>query len=111
MEEGDEVLGFEREIYWLSVRLGIIYCSGHRLGTATGFRAFLPMLIVSGAAYAGHLQLDNSFAWLGTPSALTMLSVAAFAEILAYYVPIVDNLLVRQMRGNSIIQHALRSRT
>jgi hypothetical protein len=34
---------------------------------ATGFRAFLPMLIVSGAAYTGHLPLGNSFAWrLGT---------------------------------------------
>ena len=51
------------------------------------------MLIVSGAAYSGHLQLDSSFAWLGTPSALTMLSVAALAEVLAYYVPVIDNLL------------------
>src|SRR5262249_20051205 len=54
---------------------------------------FLPMLIVSGAAYTGHLQLDNSFAWLGTSEALTMLSVAALAEVLAYYVPVIDNLL------------------
>jgi hypothetical protein len=37
--------------------------------------------------------LGDNFAWLGTPSALTMLSVAALAEILAYYVPGVDNLL------------------
>jgi hypothetical protein len=66
---------------------------GIALAAATGFRVFLPMLIVSGAAYAGHLQLDSSFAWLGTPSALTMLSVAALAEVLAYYVPIIDNLL------------------
>jgi hypothetical protein len=51
------------------------------------------MLIVSATAYTGHLSLDNSFAWLGTPAALTMLSVAAVAEILAYYIPIVDNLL------------------
>jgi hypothetical protein len=71
----------------LSVVLGIA------LAAATGFRVFLPMLIVSGAAYTGHLQLDNSFAWLGTPAALTMLSVAALAEVLAYYVPVVDNLL------------------
>ena len=41
------------------------------------------MLIVSGAAYIGHLQLDDSFAWLATPSALIMLSVAALAEVLA----------------------------
>jgi hypothetical protein len=66
---------------------------GVGLAAATGFRVFLPMLIVSGAAYTGHLPLDHSFAWLGTPSALTMLSVAALLEILAYYIPGVDNLL------------------
>jgi Domain of unknown function (DUF4126) len=71
----------------LSIVLGI------GLAAATGFRVFFPMLIMSGAAYTGHLPLDNSFAWLATPSALTMLGVAAFAEILAYYVPGVDNLL------------------
>ena len=63
------------------------------LAAATGFRVFLPMLVVSGAAYTGHLHLDDSFAWLGTPSALIMLGVAAVAEVLAYYIPIVDNLL------------------
>jgi uncharacterized protein DUF4126 len=71
----------------LSIVLGV------GLAAATGFRVFLPMLIVGVAAYAGHLPLDGSFAWLATPSALTMLSVAAVAEILAYYVPAVDNLL------------------
>jgi hypothetical protein len=73
--------------FGLSIVLGI------GLAAATGFRVFLPMLIMSGAAYTGHLPLDNSFAWLATPSALTMLGVAAVAEILAYYVPGVDNLL------------------
>jgi Domain of unknown function (DUF4126) len=71
----------------LSILLGV------GLAAATGFRVFLPMLIVSGAAYTGHLPLADSFAWLGTPSALTMLGVAAVVEILAYYVPGVDNLL------------------
>ena len=51
------------------------------------------MLIVSAATYTGHLSLDSSFAWLGTPSALAMLSVAAIVEVLAYYVPVIDNLL------------------
>src|ERR1700689_2602781 len=60
---------------------------------ATGFRVFLPMLIVSGAAYTGHLHLDDSFAWLGTPSALIMLSVAAVAEVLAHYIPYYDRLV------------------
>ena len=71
----------------LSIALGVV------LAAATGFRVFLPMLIVSGAAYTGHLSLDNSFAWLATPFALTMLGVAALVEVLAYYVPGVDNLL------------------
>ena len=66
---------------------------GVSLAAATGFRIFLPMLIVSIAGYSRHVPLDSSFAWLVTPSALTMLSVAALAEILAYYVPAVDNLL------------------
>jgi hypothetical protein len=66
---------------------------GVGLAAATGFRVFLPMLIMSVAAYTGHLPLGDSFAWLGTPSALTMLGVAALAEILAYYIPGVDNLL------------------
>jgi len=71
----------------ISIALGVV------LAAATGFRVFLPMLIMSGAAYTGHLSLDNSFAWLATPFALTMLGVAALIEVLAYYVPGVDNLL------------------
>ena len=71
----------------LSIALGVV------LAAATGFRVFLPMLIMSGAAYTGHLSLDNSFAWLATPFALTMLGVAALVEVLAYYIPGVDNLL------------------
>jgi len=73
--------------YGLSIVLGIA------LAAATGFRIFLPMLIVSVAAYTGHLPLASNFAWLGTPAAVIMLSVAAVAEILAYYIPVVDNLL------------------
>ncbi|MGB6754621.1 MAG: DUF4126 domain-containing protein [Xanthobacteraceae bacterium] len=73
--------------YALSIVLGVA------LAAATGFRVFLPLLVVSAASYTGHLTLDDNFAWLGTSSALIMLSVASLAEILAYYVPVVDNLL------------------
>ncbi len=71
----------------LSIVLGVA------LAAATGFRVFLPLLIVSVAAYTGHLPLGDGFAWLGTPAALTMLGVAAVAEILAFYIPGIDNLL------------------
>jgi hypothetical protein len=71
----------------LSIALGV------GLAAATGFRVFLPMLVVSVAAYTGHLPLSENFAWLGMPSALMMLGVAALVEILAYYIPGVDYLL------------------
>jgi hypothetical protein len=71
----------------LSIALGI------GLAAAVGFRVFLPMLVMSVAAYSGHLTLSSGFAWLATAPALLMLSVAALLEILAYYIPGVDNLL------------------
>ena len=71
----------------LSVALGI------GLATAVGFRVFLPLLAVSVASYTGHLTLSDSFTWLSTAAAVTMLSVAAAVEALAYYIPVIDNLL------------------
>lgn len=71
----------------LSVALGI------GLAAATGLRLFVPMLVASAAAYTGHLPLSENFAWLGTLPALMLLGVAAVVEILAYYIPGVDNLL------------------
>ena len=73
--------------------LGLSVALGIGLAAATGLRLFLPMLVVSVAAYTGHLPLSESFAWLGTAPALVLLGVAAIAEILAYYIPGVDNLL------------------
>src|SRR6476660_1184245 len=71
----------------LSIALGI------GLAAATGFRVFLPLLITSIATYAGYLPVSGGFEWLGTPAAVIMLGVAALAEVLAYYIPGVDNLL------------------
>ena len=73
--------------FGLSVALGI------GLAAATGLRLFLPMLIVSAASYTGHLPLSDNFAWLATAPALILLGVAAIVEVLAYYLPGVDNLL------------------
>jgi hypothetical protein len=70
-----------------SIALGI------GLAAAVGFRVFLPLLVASIAAYTGHLELSDNFTWLGTPAAVAMLGVAAVLEILAYYIPVVDNAL------------------
>jgi hypothetical protein len=71
----------------LSIALGV------GLAAAAGFRVFLPLLVMSAAAVTGHLPLSAGFAWLATPTALAMLSAAALLEVLAYYIPGVDNLL------------------
>ena len=71
----------------LSIALGV------GLAAAVGMRVFLPLMVVSLAAYSGHLTLSSGFTWLGTPPALVMLSVAAALEILGYYIPGLDNLL------------------
>lgn len=71
----------------ISIALGI------GLAAAVGFRVFLPLLVASIAAYTGHLRVDENFAWLGSLTAMTMLGVAAVVEVLAYYIPVVDNLL------------------
>jgi hypothetical protein len=71
----------------LSIALGV------GLAAAVGLRVFLPMLVMSVAAYTGHLALSGGFAWLGSAAAIVMLCVAAILEILAYYIPGVDNLL------------------
>ena len=71
----------------LSVMLGI------GLAAACGFRIFVPLLVMSIAATAGHLQLSEGFAWIGTWPALIAFAVATGLEIAAYYIPWLDNLL------------------
>jgi hypothetical protein len=73
--------------------LAVSIALGIGLAAATGLRVFLPLLIVSGASNASYLPLGENFAWLATPGAMTLLGVAAIVEILAYYIPGVDNLL------------------
>jgi Domain of unknown function (DUF4126) len=85
----------------VSIALGI------GLAAATGFRVFLPLMLASVAAYTGHLQLSDNFAWLGTLPAVIMLGVAALTEVLAYYIPVVDNLLDTITTPAAIIAGAL----
>ena len=73
--------------------LAISIALGIGLAAAAGFRVFLPLLVMSAAAATGNVPLSEGFAWLATPPALAMLSIAAALEILAYYIPGVDNLL------------------
>ncbi len=66
---------------------------GISLSAAAGFRVFVPLLVMSIAAHTGHLTLTSGFEWIGTTPALITFSIATLVEILAYYIPFVDNLL------------------
>lgn len=66
---------------------------GIGLAAATGFRVFLPLLVASIAASAGYLPVSEGFAWLASPAAMLMLGVAALVEIVAFYIPGLDNML------------------
>ncbi len=66
---------------------------GIGLSATSGFRLFLPFLVISVASLTGHLELSPAFEWIGTYPALTVFAVAALVEVLAYFLPYVDNLL------------------
>ncbi|MCB1036027.1 MAG: DUF4126 domain-containing protein [Acidobacteria bacterium] len=66
---------------------------GLGLAAACGFRIFVPLLFMSAASLSGHLQLGGAFEWLGTWPALTVLGIATLLEIVAYFVPWLDNAL------------------
>ncbi len=66
---------------------------GIGLSASAGFRVFIPLLVAGLASRFGVLPLGESFAWMGSIPALITFGVAAVAEVLAYYIPFVDNLL------------------
>lgn len=71
----------------LSLGLGV------GLSAACGFRVFVPLLVMSVAAHAGHLQLSPGFQWIGTWPATVAFGAATMLEIVAYLIPWLDHLL------------------
>lgn len=66
---------------------------GVGLSAACGFRIFFPLFIMSIASISGNLELSQGFEWIATYPALITFGIATLFEILAYYIPWVDNLL------------------
>ncbi len=66
---------------------------GISLAAATGFRVFIPLLVMGLSVKAGLLPVSENFAWLAATPALLMLGIAAVTEAAAYYVPVLDNVL------------------
>ncbi|HYW31598.1 MAG TPA: DUF4126 domain-containing protein [Gemmatimonas sp.] len=61
------------------------------LSAACGFRTFLPLLFVGAAARWGIFPLNGQFEWIASTPGLVVLLSATIAEIVAYFVPFVDN--------------------
>lgn len=66
---------------------------GIGLAAACGFRVFVPLLVLSAAAFTDQVTLASGLEWIGSYPALIAFSVATVAEIAGYYIPWVDNLL------------------
>ena len=71
----------------LSLALGV------GLAAAVGFRVFLPLFIYGLAVHQGVLAGASGFEWASSTSALVMFAAAGTVEIIAYYVPFLDNAL------------------
>jgi Domain of unknown function (DUF4126) len=73
------------------VMVGVV--TGVGIAAATGFRVFLPLLVMALAARFGGLQLTSGFDWVTSNGAIIALATAAVVEIGAFYIPWVDNAL------------------
>ncbi len=71
----------------VSIALGI------GLSAAAGFRVFVPLLALSAASISGYVEPSPGFAWIGTYPALIAFASATIIEVIAYYVPWLDNIL------------------
>lgn len=73
------------------ILLGI--AAGVGLSASCGFRVFVPLLATSIAQKMGWLPFADNFTWLGSWPAIFAFGTASILEILAYYIPYIDNLL------------------
>jgi hypothetical protein len=66
---------------------------GIALSATAGFRVFVPMLAGALAAKFGIINTPADMEWLGSWTAIIVFATAAIAEIGAYYIPFIDNVL------------------
>lgn len=71
----------------ISIFLGI------GLAASVGFRVFVPLFALSLASFFNVWELNESWVWIGSLTAVITLGVATLVEIFAYYIPYIDNVL------------------
>ena len=76
---------------FVETTLGIL--TGLGLAVACGFRAFVPPLILSIAAYTGNIELGEGFQWFGELPTMIAFSVASVGEIIITLIPGIVNVV------------------
>ncbi len=71
----------------LSIFLGI------GLAASVGFRVFVPLFLLSLAAYYQLVPISENWQWIGGLPAIITLGLATLLEIAAYLIPWLDNIL------------------
>ena len=66
---------------------------GIGLAASVGFRIFVPLFALSLASFYGVIPLNETWEWIGSSTAILILGIATIVEILAYFIPWLDNLL------------------
>ena len=69
------------------------FCLAIGLSAACGFRVFIPPLIYGIFYKANLVELSDSFGWIGNDWIITLLIFASIIELLATFIPYIDNLL------------------
>jgi hypothetical protein len=67
--------------------------TGIGLSAACGFRVFVPLLALNLASMFGYIHLAQGFEWIGSYYATIAFASATILEIIAYYVPWLDNIM------------------
>lgn len=75
--------------------MSILYsiAMGIALSASAGFRVFIPVLVTALAAHYQFIDLPLNLEWLGSWPAIVVFGIAAIIEVIAYYIPFVDNIL------------------
>lgn len=88
-----DTVGIDTLNHFTIVNTIISLLLGISLSAASGFRVFIPLLIMSIAALTGFLDLPTNFDWVGSNESIIVFAVASLLEIGAYYIPILDHAL------------------
>jgi hypothetical protein len=79
------------DITWTEAMLSVGIGIG--LAAATGFRVFIPLLMLGIAGRLEWLPLSEGFSWITSIPAIAAFSIATMVEVAAYYTPVIDNVL------------------